>query len=664
MLFEMIRNRNGDISLLLRVPVRGDGKADGGRSRKRTVADVGRWPESLRKIAQESFREAAGPGGQVSPWRRELYGLRSSGHVSAIRKTMDRFGLAEILSPEPCPERELVMGLAAAFVIEPEGKGGIDYEDGLYQTLHSTTVAEEFGIDRGGPGCLAAALRWLWASREGVQRRLAERHLAEGEPVLVAASSWPKGGQAQRKRAERREYREWSSSQFLSAPSMESDTPGPRRSFAIATDGRGRPVTLAVMPSGDPDRSVVVEAADAAVRPLGFKDTVAVVGPGTSEKDLAALGVGVRAGWIVTVPVQQAPSLAELMPLPDGEGRDGPFELGDGGRTGERLVGWRDPTLALVRATKRDNLISWVGCRLEEIGKEIDSGSIRNDDQLRDELRGLVDTPRAKSLFHIKKVKGRPPVCTVRQDAVDADRRLDGVKGLRTSLPASVAGPEECVRLLGIHRRAFGAMKILDAVGNRGLFSQGDDAEASAVMLVAMLAYLVGWHMRKAWGDFTPPYGWRAEEEPGGLFYGFQSEGFDGFEYAAVMAGILAERSGGDKGAKGASQGKGARGVAEGRGAGGVAEGRGARGVAEGRGAGGAKDEEEGDDGSEGDDGERLLATRSLRTALIDMAETKRSTHVVYSGDRREIHYRLYNRRPRTEAAMKKLDDVSDPRRS
>ena len=148
---------------------------EGGSVKNETLGNLSHLPDSLIEIIRRSLRgETFVPLAQAF----EITRSRPHGHVQAVALTMQRLGMASLIASQPCPERDLVLAMVAARIIEPHTKLATT------RWWHTTTLAEDFGVAQAGEDELYAAMDWLLARQDRVQKKLAARHLHEGGLVL------------------------------------------------------------------------------------------------------------------------------------------------------------------------------------------------------------------------------------------------------------------------------------------------------------------------------------------------------------------------------------------------------------------------------------------------------------------------------------------------
>ena len=175
MYVETVPNRNSRPAVLLR-----EGWREGGRVRKRTLANLTDWPAEkvhcLRRVLK----------GQrlVSP--EEAFAIERSlphGHVEAVLAMTRRLGLDRLIAPKRSPERDRVLAMVVGRLLHPGSKLA------TARRWHSTTLAQELDLGDADEDDLYEAMDWLLARQERIERRLAQRHLREGAPVFADVSA-------------------------------------------------------------------------------------------------------------------------------------------------------------------------------------------------------------------------------------------------------------------------------------------------------------------------------------------------------------------------------------------------------------------------------------------------------------------------------------------
>ena len=171
----VVPNRGSPPTVLLRESYR-----EGSKVGKRTLANL----SSLSAAQIEAIR-AALRGEVLQPVAQsfEITASRSHGHVQAAAVTLQRLGLASVIASKPCRERELVLAMLASRIVAPHTKLATT------RWWHTTTLAEDFGVASCDEDDLYAAMDWLLARQDTIQKKLAARHLSAGGLVLYDLSS-------------------------------------------------------------------------------------------------------------------------------------------------------------------------------------------------------------------------------------------------------------------------------------------------------------------------------------------------------------------------------------------------------------------------------------------------------------------------------------------
>lgn len=177
---ERVPNRNSPPAVLLRQSYR-----EGGKVRKRTLANLSKLPdetvEGLRILLK---------GGQAIKNLEDAFEIirsRPHGHVAAVLGTLRKIGLEQIISAHPTRERNLVVAMIVARIIDPSSK--LATCRGLNPETCTSTLGELLGVARADSDELYAAMDWLLEQQTSIEQSLAEKHLAEGTLVLYDVSS-------------------------------------------------------------------------------------------------------------------------------------------------------------------------------------------------------------------------------------------------------------------------------------------------------------------------------------------------------------------------------------------------------------------------------------------------------------------------------------------
>src|SRR5207249_1428777 len=175
MYIESVPNRHSPPAILLRECLR-----RGGKVVKRTLANLSAWPaaqiDSLRRVLKGESLIAPSDAFRIQ---------RSAphGHVAAAVGTLRRLLLEPLLARTRCPERDLVVALIVARILEPSSK--LATSRGLHPDTATSSLAAVLGLDAAiEESQLYHAMDWLLLRQQKIENALAIRHLSVGSLFL------------------------------------------------------------------------------------------------------------------------------------------------------------------------------------------------------------------------------------------------------------------------------------------------------------------------------------------------------------------------------------------------------------------------------------------------------------------------------------------------
>lgn len=480
MYVESVPNRTSPPAILLREAARVDGKVV-----KRTLANLSDWPpvqvDSLRRLLK----------GETLVSQTDAFRIQRSiphGHVAAALGTLRRLGLEPILSRSPCAERDLVVAMIVARILEPASK--LATARGFQSETATSSLASVLGLDGAVDETqLYHSLDWLLTRQQSVENALAKRHLAEGSLVLYDLSSTYFEG------------RHCPLARF--GHSRDERSGNPQIVFGLLTDSEGCPVAVEVFEGNTGDPKTVAPQVDKLRRRFHLKQIILVGDRGmlTSARireDLRPLD-GLQ--WISALKSVQIQQLVQggALQLSLFDQQD-LAEIAHLSYPGERLIACRNPLLAEERSRKRKELLEATEKQLHKI--------VDATQRKKKPLRGRKEIGLA-----VGKVLGRYKMgkhfqllieedgfrCERKQDSIDREAALDGIYVIRTSVPADKLDSDKVVghyKRLSSVERAFRSMKSVD-LKIRPIYHRLADRVRAHVFL-CMLSYYVEWHMRQA----------------------------------------------------------------------------------------------------------------------------------------------------------------------
>lgn len=471
----VVPNRGSPPTVLLRESYR-----EGSKVGKRTLANL----SSLSAAQIEAIRAALrGEAWQPAAQGLEITASRSHGHVQAVALTLQRLGFASVIASKPCRERDLVLAMVASRIVAPHTKLATT------RWWHTTTLAEDFGVADASEDDLYAAMDWLLARQNTVQKKLAARHLSAGGLVLYDLSS---------------SYFEGSCCPLAKLGYSRDGKRGLLQvNYGLLTDARGCPVAVSVHEGNVADSQTLMPEVKRLREGFGIEQLVMVGDRGMiSSKAIDELRETDGIAWITALKSVSIRALVEQGHLQLGlfDERN-LLELSAPDYPGERLVACRNPQLAKLRTHKREELLCATEGNLEKIKARVDAGKLAGQDKIGLRVGKVVN--QYKVAKHFELVIGENTFSFARNsNSIAAEAALDGIYIIRTSVSAAQMDAPQCVRnykALANVERAFRSLKTID-LKVRPIHHRTAD-RVRAHILLCMLAYYVEWHMREAWRE-------------------------------------------------------------------------------------------------------------------------------------------------------------------
>ena len=453
---------------------------DGGTVRNETLGNLSHLPEPLIEMIRRSLQgETFVPLAQAF----EITRSRPHGHVQAVATAMQRLGLASLIASQSCRERDLVLAMIASRIVAPDTKLATT------RWWHTSTLADDFGVADANEDDLYAAMDWLLACQDRIQKKLASRHLCDGGLVLYDLSS---------------SYFEGTTCPLARLGYSRDGKKGLLQvNYGLLTDARGCPVAVSVHEGNTADSRTFMPAVHKLREDFGIERMVMVGDRGMiSQKAIDEMRETEGIGWITALKSASIRSLVEQGQLQLGlfDERN-LLELNSPDYPGERLVACRNPELAKLRAHKREELLRATELNLEKIKARVDAARLTGAAEIGVRVGKLVN--QYKMAKHFELAIGENTFTFARKhDSIAAEAALDGIYIIRTSVPATQMDAPGCVRnykSLANVERAFRSLKTID-LKVRPIHHRKADRVRAHIFL-CMLAYYVEWHLREAWRE-------------------------------------------------------------------------------------------------------------------------------------------------------------------
>src|SRR5580692_9488584 len=478
-----VPNRNSPPAILLRESYRQDGKV-----KSRTLANLTHLPSQQIDALRSAL--AGDPSAPATPLP-EAFSISRSlprGHVAAVLGCLRNLELDSILDPAPGRQRDLLIAMIVARIIEPASK--LATARGLHcDTLHHS-LGDVLHLDSADETELYQAMDWLLPQQSRIEQALAKRQLSQGGLVLYDLTST---------------YFEGRHCPLAKLGHSRDDKSGkPQIVFGLLTNAAGCPVAVEVFAGNTSDPKTVAAQVNKLRQQFGLSDMVLIGDRGmiTSARIREDLPASHGIQWISALRATQIQKLATggqlQMSVFD---KTDLVEIAHPDFPGERLIVCFNPLLAEERARKRPELLAATEKQLEKIA----AATQRRKRPLRGKQNiGL----RAGRILNRYKM-GKHFQLRIEEDSfhyqrktanIEREENLDGIYVIRTSVKKEVLSSQQVVAsyksLSGVER-AFRSLKTVD-LQVRPIHHRLPE-RVRAHILLCMLAYYVEWHMRQAW---------------------------------------------------------------------------------------------------------------------------------------------------------------------
>ena len=354
------------------------------------------------------------------------------------------------------------------------------------------TLGPDLGVAGAGTDDIYAAMDWLTARQDDIEKELARRHLREGGIAMFdLSSSWVEGRHCE-----------------LAARGYSRDGKRGKAQieYGLLTDRHGRPVAVRVFAGNTGDPKTFPEAVDAVRGTFALQQMIMVGDRGmiTSAR-IAELRKLDGMAWITCL---RGPAIKKLM------ADDGPLqlslfdeqdlaEISSPDYPGERLIACRNPFLAAERARKREDLLAATEADLATIAARVAAGRIKDPDKIGVAAGKIINKRKVAKHFTLDIAPGQL-AWQRNQPAIDAEAATDGIYVIRTPVPEdtlSAPGTVAAYKDLANLERDFRHIKA-DDLDLRPIWHRLDD-RVRAHVLICMLACYLTWHLRQAWAPLT-----------------------------------------------------------------------------------------------------------------------------------------------------------------
>lgn len=480
MYVERVHNQHSGSCVLLRESFRVDGKV-----RKRTITNLTDWPEHVVDGLQRLLRGESVAGNLEESF--ETTSTRPHGHVATILGTVEKLGLPRLLASRRSRERDLVVAMIVARILDPRSK--LATARGLGDETQLSTLSELLDIQNVREDDLYAAMDWLRKRQDAIEKGLATKHLAEGCVVLYDLSST---------------YVEGRKCPLAVLGHNRDGKRGKRQiNFGLLCNADGCPVAVEVFKGNTGDPTTLKSQVTRLRERFGLERLVLVGDRGmiTDARIRKDLRGNEGLDWITCLRTGQIRQLVDQgsiqlrlfdeLDLAEIQSPDYP---------GERLVACRNPLLATERARKRNELLDATEAELAKIATATQRKKNRLVGKAEIGMRvGKVLGKYKVGKHFILKITETAFTFSRNTTKIEEEAALDGMYVVRTSVPTASLSADEAVatyKSLAHVERAFRCIKTMD-LKVRPIHHFAPERVRAHVFL-CMLAYYVEWHMRRA----------------------------------------------------------------------------------------------------------------------------------------------------------------------
>ena len=474
MYVETVPNRNSPPAILLR-----EGRREGKKVHKRTLANLTHWPkDKIERLRRVLKNEPLVHPDQLFVIERSL----PHGHVELLLEAIRQLKLPALIDPRPSPKRDRILAMIVQRLLHPASKLATT------RLWHSTTLAEELSLEDTDEDDLYEAMDWLLERQDRIERKLAKRHLAEGDPVLYDVSS---------------SYYEGQTCPLMQfGHNRDGKRDRPIVVYGVLADAMGRPLAVQAYAGNTGDPTTVPDQVEKVRGRFGLQRVVLVGDRGLlTETQINHLKRYPGLGWISALRHHQIRRLveSEAVQLSLFDERH-LAEVRSPDYPGERLIVCHNPLLAEHRRQKREALLTATEEALAGIARQVARrtrtplsateiaeklGRVKNRFQVAKHFRTQI----ADGSFHYER----------RTEAITREAQLDGFYMLRTSEPADRLPTAAVVRRykdLTRVERAFRSLKTVDL--HIRPIRHRTETRVRAHLFLCLLAYYVHWHLRQA----------------------------------------------------------------------------------------------------------------------------------------------------------------------
>ena len=451
---------------------------DDGKPKKRTIANLSGLPQH----AIEALRQALKTGQVPTLHKPTLTNKKDHGAVSAILNIIQNTRLDQTIFYRTSRERNVVLAMLIARILRPGAKLRVERE---LSTNGTTTLAGLLNLKDTPVEDLYHAMDWLLSRQKRIEKKLAQRHVGEGDILMLDVSSSYLEGHA------------CPLAQYGYSRDHRRDRP--QVIYALLCTAQGCPIAIEAFAGNISDAMTLSNQVVKIRERFGLSKVVLVgdrgmISQARIDEDLQPNGFA----WITALRSQTIRKLVQ-------QGQLQPTLLDDWGLAqitspdypNERLVVCCNPFLRDERRRKRNALLAATEEDIRALATRYAQGKMERDEFNR-QLGALKRRKMAKHFAYRFDHTTGAFSFTRKEDAITEEESLDGLYVIRTNVTEDELGNVEAVRAyknLAKVERAFRSFKT-SSLRVRPMYHWREDRVRSHLFL-CLLAYYVEWHMRQ-----------------------------------------------------------------------------------------------------------------------------------------------------------------------
>ena len=361
-----IPNRKSPPAILLREGYREDGKV-----KTRTLANLSMLPpEAIEAIRHVLKGEKLVPTDELF----EIVegGSPAHGNVEAVMTAMRRLGFANLLCSRSSRQRDLVVAMVAARILNPQSKLATT------RWWSSTTLPDMLGIGDADEDEVYTAMDWLLGHKDDIEKKLATRHLQEGGLALYDLTS---------------SYFEGVTCAIAARGHNRDGKKGKLQvNYGLLANDQGIPVAVSVFEGNSGDPKTLLPQVETMRERFGIERFVLVGDRGMiTQKQVDALREFEGVDWLTALRPEAIRKLVKndsiQMGLFDERNL---YELEHPDWPGERLIACRNLELAQRRKAKRASLLEATAVELDKVRLMVDRGRLRGKEAIGEQVRKVI----------------------------------------------------------------------------------------------------------------------------------------------------------------------------------------------------------------------------------------------------------------------------------